>query len=49
MMISNSWSPSISLFFFLRQMLKLDLFDKKNYKYTKDKNLVWNQYTLIDS
>ena len=28
---------------------KLDLCDKTTYKYTKDKNLVWNQYTLFDS
>ena len=30
--------------------LKLDLYDKKTtYKYTKDKTLAWNQYTLFDS
>ena len=30
--------------------LKLDLYDKNvTYKYAKDKNLVWNQYTLFDS
>ena len=29
--------------------LKLDFYDKKPFKYTKDKNLVWNQYTLFDS
>ena len=29
--------------------LKLDLYDKTTYKYTKDKNLAWNKYTLFDS
>ena len=29
-------------------ILKLDLYDKTTYK-TKDKNLVWNQYTLFES
>ena len=29
--------------------LKLDLYDKNNLNYFKDKNLVWNQYTLFDS
>ena len=33
----------------LHSPLKLDLYDKTTYKYTKDKNLVWNQYTLFDS
>ena len=28
--------------------LKLDLYALKTYKYTKDKNLVSNQYTLFD-
>ena len=28
--------------------LKLDLYDLNNYKYTKDKNLVWNRYILFD-
>ena len=29
--------------------LKLGLYDKNNYKYTEDKNLVSNQYTILDS
>ena len=29
--------------------LKLDLYDKTTYKYTQEKNLVSNQYTLFDS
>ena len=29
--------------------LKLDLYDKTTNKYTKDKNLAWNQYSLFDS
>ena len=33
----------------LNVTLKLDLYDKTTYKYTKDKNLARNQYTLFDS
>ena len=51
----NTYSKTMTTFFNLKYqmisvfILKLDLYEKTSYKYTQDKNLVWNQYTLFDS